>query len=58
MADKCKVCGYVFQGPQTDSVACLASIERSTRMIQNLLLAWFLVTLAGALLWLAASALR
>jgi hypothetical protein len=45
-------CGYAFEGPQTDSTVCLASIERSVRTIKILVVWWFILTLAGALLWL------
>lgn len=56
-AERCK-CGYVFQGPQTESVACLASIERSVRTIKRLLIWWFVLTLIGGALWVLAHLLR
>jgi hypothetical protein len=49
-AKKCD-CGFAFWGPQTESVACLASIDRSLRTIKKILIWWFVLGLMGALLW-------
>jgi hypothetical protein len=50
-AKKCN-CGFAFWGPQTDSVACLASIEKSLRAIRGILVWWFVLGMIGAVLWL------
>lgn len=49
IAERCN-CGYVFHGPQTDSLACLASIERSLRAIKGMLIFWLALTVIGGLL--------
>jgi len=56
--DRCVKCGYVFRGPQTDSVACLASIDRSLRTIKKVAVFWLILTLIGLVLWLLVLALR
>jgi hypothetical protein len=57
MADR-RNCGYAFVGPQTETVACLASIERSVRTIRKILIWWFVLSLIGVALFLVPEALR
>jgi hypothetical protein len=54
----CKVCGYAFWGPQTNYVACLASIDRSLRSIKNIMMWWVKLSVACGLIWLFLSFVR
>jgi hypothetical protein len=64
----CK-CGYVFREPQVDRLVSiesmldegtdfLESIDRSVRVIKNLLVWWFILTVGGALACLVVGAHR
>lgn len=55
-ADHCE-CGYAFQGSQTNAAAVLGSIDRSVRMIKNIVLWWAILTIAAAALWAACGAM-
>jgi hypothetical protein len=57
MAELCK-CGYVFVGKQSDSLACLASIERSLRTLKVIALWWVWLTVAGVLIWIISAIVR
>ncbi|MGA2115198.1 MAG: hypothetical protein ABSH56_10675 [Bryobacteraceae bacterium] len=39
----CTACGYALEGPQTNYVAVLASLDRSVRTIKGIVVAWFWV---------------
>ena len=46
-------CGYAFQGPQTNWVAVLVSLDRSARTIKTILVTWCWIALAAAVLFVA-----
>jgi len=49
LQDACNACGYRFVGPQKDSLPVLVSIERSVRVIKNILIFWLILSLLSAL---------
>jgi hypothetical protein len=53
----CK-CGYAFSGPQTNSFAVVASIERMLRTVKGILVFWCWLTIIGivlGLIWFVAT---
>lgn len=56
-AAACAACGYAFQGPQTNYVALLASIDHSAHTIKTILQVWCVLAIFGVVILIAKSIL-